>query len=428
MKRLKKLVTTTGVSFFALSMLVSSCASNNLNNNAIRNAPSNDQSITTIPKQVENTNTDLNTVTEKQVENTNPDLNTNQPRIQIAILLDSSGSMNGLIDQARTQIWSVVNAISKVTKNGEPPLLEVSLYHYGNDKLPSAEGFNRMLNQLTTDLDIVSENLFSIQTDGGQEYAGWVIDSAINQLQWSEKSEDFRVIFIAGNEPFNQGNINWQNAINKAIEKDVLVNTIYCGTSENKESNLWANAASEGKGSYFNLNQNQKIVSIDTPYDDEIAQLNQQLNETYIPYGNQGAASYERQQQQDNNAFSIFKRRGNRNAGISRAITKASRNYRNSNWDLVDAFIENRVDLNKVDRSTLPENLRSLTDTELREYVEEMKQKREQIKATIAELSQKRTEYINKNTANSEQTLTLDSLMTQTLYKQLETKGFTFQK
>lgn len=346
----------------------------------------------------------------------------NKPKIQVAILLDSSNSMDGLIEQARTQIWSVVNAISKVKKNGKAPVFEVSLYHYGNDTLPSSEGFNRMLNELTTDLDGVSESLFSIKTNGGQEYAGWVIDSALQQLKWSNNSSDFRVIFIAGNEPFDQGNHDWEKAVKQAVKEDIIVNTIYCGYSENSESNLWVTAANQGKGSYFNLNQNQQQVSIPTPYDADIAELNKQLNDTYIPYGVRGNELSTRQMQQDSNAFNS----SSGSAGINRAITKASSNYRNSSWDLVDALTDNTVDLNSLDKNTLPENLRSSSTNEIRMYVEKMKQKRAKIQAQIAELSQKRAEYIAKNTPKTADN-TLDSLMIKTLYQQLAKKGFSIQ-
>ena len=347
-------------------------------------------------------------------------VNVDKPKIQVAILLDSSNSMDGLIDQARTQIWSVINALSKVNKNGNAPIIEVSLYHYGNDTLPSAEGFNRMLNELTTDLDLISENLFSIKTKGGQEYAGWVIDSAMKQLKWSDNLEDFRVIFIAGNEPFSQGTVDWQKAIDSALAKDVIVNSIYCGNSETRESNLWATAANQGKGSYFNLNQNQKITFIPTPYDDEIARLNRELNQTYIPYGVQGQRYLNRQQEQDRNAFS----RPNSSAGYSRAVSKVSGNYRNSNWDLVDAVADNKVDLNAIDKSLLPENLSSMPIPIIEEKIAEMTQKRAKIRAEIAELAKKRAEYISKNTPKTDVDKTLDNLMISALYKQLEAKNF----
>ena len=344
-----------------------------------------------------------------------------QPKIQIAILLDSSNSMDGLIEQTRTQIWQIVNTLTKVTKNGQIPILEVALYHYGNNTLPSSEGFNRLLSELTTELDLVSEKLFSLKTNGGQEYAGWVIKSAMNQLNWSNNQEDFRVIFIAGNEPFNQGSVPWQKSLELAVNKDVLVNTIYCRHAENKESSLWAEAAHKGKGSFFNINQNEKIVSIPTPYDTQIAELNQKLNQTYIPYGSQGKIGQQRQLAEDANA----QRNVNSGARFSRASTKTSTYYRNSSWDLVDAVTDNKVNLETLEGKALPENIRSMTVEEKKEYVNKVKAEREAIKAKIAELSQKRSDYIQKQAVNQGKTDTLDYVMIEALRKQLTAKGFT---
>ena len=351
-------------------------------------------------------------------------INSDAPKIQVGILLDSSNSMDGLIEQARTQIWSVINALDKVKKNDKNPVIEVSLYHYGNDTLPSSEGFNRMLNELTTDLDLVSENLFSIKTQGGQEYTGWVIDSALKQLDWSNDSEDFRVIFIAGNETFQQGSVDWQKAIDAAAKKDVIVNTIYCGKSESPDSSLWATAANAGKGSYFNLNQDKVIVSIPTPYDDEIARLNRELNQTYLPYGARGQVSRGRQSAQDSNAFNS----SNRSAGYNRVLSKVSGSYRNSSWDLVDAVRDNTIDLNTIDKNLLPENMRSLTVPEIRQQVADMAQKRAALRAKIIKLGQKRAEYIAKNTPKQDVDKTLDSLMISALYQQLAAKGFEIKK
>lgn len=346
--------------------------------------------------------------------------NISEPKIEIAILLDSSNSMDGLIEQTRTKIWKVINAVSNVTKNGKKPIFQVSLYHYGNTSLPSTEGFQRMLNELTTDLDVVSEKLFSIQTNGGEEYAGWVIESATQDLQWSDNPNDFRVIFIAGNEPFNQGNRDWQKAINTAVKKDILVNTIYCGLPENAESSLWVKAADMGKGNFFNINQNQKFVNIPSPYDKQITDLNQSLNQTYIPYGNEGNIGYERQQQQDVNAMSSQ----NSEAVLNRAVTKTTSNYRNSNWDLVDAFTDKVADLTTLDKDSLPQNMRSMTIEERVKYIEKIKEEREEISKQIADLSQKRDEYIRKNIPSSSQENSLDTLMINTLKKQLSAKGF----
>lgn len=343
-----------------------------------------------------------------------------RPKIQMAILLDSSNSMDGLIEQTRTQIWKIVNALTTVKKNGQTPILEVSLYHYGNNTLPSEEGFLRLLSQFTPELDLVSEKLFTINTNGGQEYAGWVINSAMNQLNWSNNNEDFRVIFIAGNEPFDQGNKPWQEAIALAKNKDVLVNTIYCGDAESAESTLWARGATESAGSYFNINQNEAIVAIPTPYDDEITRLNQQLNDTYIPYGEQGRIGKQRQAAQDSNAT----RGASMGAAVSRAITKSSGFYNNSSWDLVDAAEKEEVDLDKLENEALPEEMRSMSLQQRKEYLEEATSNRQNIQSQIANLSQQRADYIRKKAASRGKKDTVDYVMIEALRKQLAAKGF----
>ncbi|MFB2919714.1 hypothetical protein [Aerosakkonema funiforme] len=341
-------------------------------------------------------------------------------KIQMAILLDSSNSMDGLIDQTRTQIWQIVNSLSKVTKDGEVPELEVALYHYGNDSLPSQEGFVRLLTGFTSELDLVSEKLFSIQTNGGQEYAGWVIRSAMQQLNWSKDKEDFRVIFIAGNEPFDQGPVRWSQAVNLAVNGDILVNTIYCGSAESQERQLWASGATLAKGSHFNINQDKKIEFIKSPYDEQIAALNAQLNQTYIPYGARGAAGQERQAIEDRNSAENI---------ASRGISKASQYYNNASWDLIDALDRGIVTLEQLSDDALPPVMRGMSLGQKREYVARKKAERERIQATIRDLSQKRDEYVRKqrqaNVNGGENTL--DYVIIQSLRQQLAAKGFKLQ-
>ena len=341
-------------------------------------------------------------------------------KIQIAILLDSSNSMDGLIDQTRTQIWQIVNYLTKVTKDGEVPELEVALYHYGNDNLPSSEGYVRLLTGFTRELDLVSEKLFSIQTQGGQEYAGWVIRSAMQELNWSKDKEDFRVIFIAGNEPFDQGPIVWREAVNLALKGETLVNTIYCGSAESEERQLWAEGANFAQGSHFNINQDEEIAFIESPYDEPIATWNAKLNQTYIPYGAEGEVGQQRQATEDSNSG-----RG----GAARGAFKASEYYNNASWDLIDALEEGIVTLDKLSDEALPSAMQGMTLAQKQEYIAAKKTERETIKKTIRELYQKRSEYVEKQrqvSANSGEN-TLDYVIIQSLRKQLAAKGFKLQ-
>ena len=142
----------------------------------------------------------------------------------LALLLDTSNSMDGLIDQAKSQLWKVVNelAAAKCT-DGTRPNIKIALYEYGNDGLSSAEGYIRLVSALTTDLDVISEKLFALTTNGGNEYCGHVIKKSLTQLEWSTSEADLKMIFIAGNEPFTQGEVPYRTACLLAKEKDVVV-------------------------------------------------------------------------------------------------------------------------------------------------------------------------------------------------------------
>ncbi len=338
-------------------------------------------------------------------------------KIQMAILLDSSNSMDGLINQTRTQLWQIVNYLTKVKKNGEVPELEIALYHYGNDTLPSEEGFVRLLTGFTPELDLVSEKLFSIQTNGGQEYAGWVIRSAMQELKWSKNKEDFHVIFIAGNEPFDQGPIVWSEAVNLAVKADTLVNTIYCGLAESEDRQLWASGATLAKGSHFNINQNEEIAFIESPYDEEIMTWSTKLNETYIPYGAEGEVGQQRQVIEDTNSG---------RSGVSRGGSKASEYYNNASWDLIDALDENIVTLEELSDEDLPEAMQGMSLAQKEEYVAAKKAERERIQATIRDLYEKRSEYVaqQRQASADKGENTLDYVIIESLSKQLAAKGF----
>jgi hypothetical protein len=104
-------------------------------------------------------------------------------RVQLAILLDTSGSMDGLIDQARSRLWKIVNELATAKKNGRSPRLQVALYEYGQDTIPAAAGYLRRIVPLSEDLDRISEELFKLRTNGGEEYCGRVIESAVRELE-----------------------------------------------------------------------------------------------------------------------------------------------------------------------------------------------------------------------------------------------------
>ena len=346
---------------------------------------------------------------------------TKKQTIKVALLLDTSNSMDGLINQAKTQLWEIVNELSYAKYGIQKPDLEIALYEYGNDRLESSDGYIRQVLSFSNDLDEISEKLFSLTTNGGKEYCGQVITSSLNELKWGKNKNDLRLIFIAGNEPFTQGKISYKEAVSDAKEKDVIINTIYCGDYKTGISGMWQDGAELGGGDYMTINQNKKIVHIVTPYDSEIIILNKKLNNTYIYFGSQGKYRADKQQIQDKNAESLAAP-----VSVKRTVSKSSRFYDNSQWDLVDRSKKENIDYSKVDRKQLPEKLKGKSDKELKEYVEQQKKIRSEIVAKINELNTKRKVFIAKKQSESVKKNELENVMIQAIKKQAKKKNYSW--
>ncbi len=348
---------------------------------------------------------------------------TERPKIQLAILLDTSSSMNGLLDQTRNQLWQVVNEFSKAERDGVKPTLEVAVYEYGNSRLSSDTGFIRQVSGLTGELDEVSEALFSLTTNGGSEYCGYAIKTAVAELAWSKSDGDIKAIFIAGNEPFTQGPISYKHAIALAKKKGIIINTIHAGNMQQGASSGWKDGALLAGGEYMSIDHNHKIAHINAPQDKKIAILNEKLNKTYVPYGAKGREKARRQIEQDQKSKSIS------SALLSkRAQAKASTMYDNSKWDLVDALETGKVDLDKMAESELPAELRKMPKGKRKDYVQKMVKERKEIKKQIGKLSQERSKYVvgKRKEANAPSVATMEQAITSAVQKQGGAKKFVF--
>jgi hypothetical protein len=306
------------------------------------------------------------------------------PKVQIALLLDTSSSMDGLIEQAKRQLWTVVNAFQNARRDGKSAQLEIALYEYGNDGLSAEGGYIRQVLPLTADLDKVSEQLFALKTNGGSEFCGQVIQKATQQLKWSTEKKDLKIIYIAGNEEFDQGPVNYAKAMGAAKERGIVVNTIHCGGQDA----LWAKGAKLAGGQAFSIDQNQAVAHVAAPQDDEIAKLGVELNKTYLGYGSSGKEAKQRQAAQDMNAS------GNMASATSRAVSKSSRLYDNSGWDLVDGVKKGKVKVEALKDEELPEELKGKSVEERKAIVEAQEKKRVEIQARIQTLNQERGKYI----------------------------------
>jgi hypothetical protein len=347
-----------------------------------------------------------------------------KPLVQMAILLDTSGSMEGLINQARTELWAIVNEFIFAKQNGQQPELQVALYEYGKQSLAQKDGYIRQIVPFTTDLDKVSEELFALKTNGGDEYCGWVIKEATEKLSWNTSPDDLKVIFIAGNEPFTQGPIDYRQSCKAAIAKGIVVNTIHCGPEPTGIDTHWKDGANLADGRFLNIDQNRQIVHIEAPQDKLIAELSNKLNDTYIAYGARGSDLKQRQVAQDRNAGMV-----SREAALQRTVAKSSANYRNDSWDLVDAIRNNKAKLEDMTESELPEEMRKMTPEQRKAHIESKVKQRAEIQQKIQHLNVQREKHIAAEMMRLQgKPDTLGSAITKAVRDQAQKKNYTFEK
>ncbi|MEA3307323.1 MAG: FlgO family outer membrane protein, partial [Elusimicrobiota bacterium] len=279
--------------------------------------------------------------------------------VQIAVLLDTSSSMNGLINQTKNQLWSIVNELTSSEKDDDNPTVQVALYEYGNSRLLKTDGFVREILSFTNDLDEVAEELFALRTNGGAEYCGEAINKAVKNLKWSKKDDVYKVIFIAGNEAFTQGTVDFRNAISNAKKKGIFVNTIFCGTKQAGIAMQWKKAAELAMSDYTNINQRATVARIEAPQDIELSKLNRRLNTTYMAYGARGRKALKRKQKLDTLAAP---------AGASvmseRIVAKAQESKDISSWDLISAIETGAINQKEIKKEQLPEELKKMSKKE----------------------------------------------------------------
>jgi hypothetical protein len=346
----------------------------------------------------------------------------NQALIQLAILLDTSNSMDGLIEQAKTQIWSIVNELARAKKDGKSPRLEVGLYEYGNNNIPVNKGYVRLVQPLTSDLDKISEELFKLTTNGGDEYCGKVINDATQSLKWSSSNDHYKMIVIAGNEPFTQGTTDYKKACKTAAGKGIIINTIFCGDFQEGVETKWKDGADLSDGTYANINQDQQMIAINAPQDGEILKLGQELNKTYVPYGALGESSQKRQEKEDANALSAAPE-----AAVQRSAAKSSALYENSVWDLVDAVKAKGFGvLDNIKDEELPPEMKKMTKAERKAYLENKLKQRGAIQNKINQLNKERQVYVDKEMQRQSKDNSLGKAIVTAIRAQAGQKNFKF--
>ncbi|HVH06833.1 MAG TPA: vWA domain-containing protein [Myxococcota bacterium] len=307
--------------------------------------------------------------------------------IEAVFVLDTTGSMSGLIEGAKRKIWSIADAMSG-NSPGVPIRVGLVAYRDRGD-----EYVTRRVD-LTEDLDAVWAQLRELRADGGgdtPESVNEALHEAVTKLSWSSGPTVYRVVFLVGDAPPHLDypqDVGFRQSAGLAAQKDIVINTVQCGGLP-ETTPIWQEIAKLGLGQFAAIGQDGAMIAVATPQDDELAALNRKLAATVIPYGdaaaqaevkNKVAASLAAPAEAAASRLSYLAKRGGR-ANLGRE-------------DLVDAVASGSIAVKDVPPAALPEPLQKLDADERQKYVETKREERRQIQEEIAKLGAERDKFL----------------------------------
>jgi hypothetical protein len=338
------------------------------------------------------------------------------PRVEVVFVLDTTGSMGGLIEGAKQKIWWIANQIV----DGEPtPEIKVGLVAYRDE----GDAYVTRVTALSQDLDAVYSELMSFRADGGgdtPEHVNRALHDAVHEFAWSDDDETLKIIFLVGDAPPHtdyEDQYDYKAACRDAVLRDIIVNTIQCG-GMTETVPYWQEIARLGEGEYAAVEQSGGMRVIPTPVDEELAALSRDLHGTVVLWGDVSKRETEEASLGRLEALAPA-------VAADRADFKA-RGGRMSASDLVDAVRSGDVSLEDIDSELLPEEMSDMSQAEMQQYLDEKDEERESIRKKIAELTRERDAYIAERLARSGAEGSFDNQVLRMIQTQAEEKGIVY--
>ncbi|MCE5279658.1 MAG: vWA domain-containing protein [Planctomycetaceae bacterium] len=314
-----------------------------------------------------------------------------QPRVEVVFVVDTTGSMGGLIAGAKAKIWSIANQIVL----GKPkPVVKMGLVPY-RDK---GDQYVTKVFDLTDNIDQVYTDLMGFKADGGgdgPENVNQALHDAVNKISWSADSKTLKIIYLVGDFPPHNEYTDvptYDKTAKAAIEKGIYINTVLCGNNS-EASTVWKEIAKKAEGTFIALEQGGGVQVVATPHDGELAELNKKLVSTAVPYGD--TKTREKQVHLNEAAKAMPVTSAADRASFSLGSGKAASN------DLVDEVVKNKADLSKLDKAQLPEAMQKMTPGQQKEYIDQQNAKRQEILKQISEVSARRDAHIKTEAAKT---------------------------
>jgi Mg-chelatase subunit ChlD len=346
-------------------------------------------------------------------------------RIDVVFVLDTTGSMSGLIDAAKEKIWSIARTMS----SAQPvPEIRIGLVAYRD----RGDQYVTQVHDLTTDIDSVYATLIDFEAGGGgdgPESVNKALFDAVHNVSWSQDQDVYQVVFLVGDAPPHMDyadEVQYPEILKTATERGIVVNTIRCG-ADASTGREWKLIAAATQGNYFSVDQGGSAIAMTTPFDETLARLSQELDATRLFYGDEEDRV---EQARKLAATEKLHAKASTAAKARRAefnATKSGSANLYGKGDLVADVEAGRVELEEIVVADLPAPMQAMSPEDRKAVLVENKIRRDELKKQIADLGRQRSEYLADALKDEDTATSLDDKLFETVKEQAGEKGLAYK-
>lgn len=320
-----------------------------------------------------------------------------RPRVEAVFVLDTTGSMSGLIQAAKEKIWSIANTMA----SAQPaPEIRIGLVAYRD----RGDVYVTQRVDLSPDLDSTYARLMDFRADGGgdgPESVNQALYEAVNNMSWSQDQNTYKVVFLVGDAPAHmdyQDDVKYPVTIAAAKQRGIVINAIQSG-SNGETLQMWQQIARAGSGDYFQVESDGNAVAIATPFDRELAELSAKMDETRLYYGSEEEKVKQRSKVAASDKLTAASSIASRARRATFNVSKSGESNFLGEGELVDDVASGRVDISAIEERQLPAPLQAMAPAERKAVIEEKAGQRQALQAQIQAMAQKRSSYLKEKVA-----------------------------
>ncbi len=306
--------------------------------------------------------------------------------IDVVFAVDTTGSMDRLIDGAKRTVWSIATHIRQTDPDAS---LRIGLVAYRD----AGDDYVTRPFSLTHDLDAVYAELASYEASGGGDAPENVAAALRDALGMRWRAGAKKLVFVVGDAPPapRDDARPYDVLAREAGTSGIIINAIRCG-NDPTTAYTFQRLASLGGGEFSTIAQDGGVQQVATPYDARLGELSASIDHTAVIAGDHGVRARHAAKMAAADAAPAAAKADR--AGYYAKTAKRGAVVR-TEGDLVGAYETGTLDLGKVAPGALPADLSGKTAPEIKAELARRAEARKQAQREIEELTRKRDAYLS---------------------------------